>query len=156
MKSPIFQAAPKFGCCRKNVNHEGLRHGEFLPIRPGRAGGTMAGKRKFSERHERSFVTPFEIKGSMIKGGERYNEVLLIWNISDSGLCIWTESRFKKGENIILEITSPWQVSFDCEVRWSRTIPDRSGYVYGVCVNSSQKDLEKIHKELAAHQKKAI
>lgn len=116
----------------------------------------MAEKKKFAQRHERSFVTPFEIKGSLIKDGTRHTEVLLIWNISDSGLCIWTESRFKKGEKVTLEISSPWQVSFNCEVRWSRAIPDRSGFIYGVFVLSNQKDLEKLHKELAKHQKRAV
>lgn len=118
-------------------------------------GGRMNSKQLF-ERKDRSVVTPFEIKGSVTTNGEKHCEVVLIWNISDSGLCIWTDAAFKKGGRVALSITFPWTVSFDCEVRWCRTVPDRSGYILGLHATSNQEKLVSIHKELVDRQKKAV
>lgn len=108
------------------------------------------------DRKERSVVTPFEIKGFVSIDGEKHSDVVLIWNISDTGVCIWTDAPIKKGSAIALSISFPWTVSFDCEVRWSRTVPDRSGFILGLFATTNQNKLIEIHKELLEKQKKAV
>lgn len=115
----------------------------------------MNSKQKF-QRKERSVVTPFEIKGSVTKNGEGASKVVLIWNISDTGVCIWTDAPFKKGGNVALSITYPWTVNFNCEVRWCRTVPDRSGFILGLFATTNQEMLVSIHNELLEKQKKAV
>jgi len=115
----------------------------------------MSKSDSFSRRTNRSVVTPFEVKGSLSIDGNKKSTVVLIWNISDSGLCIWSDSKLKKGEGVIFEIEHPWSETFECEVVWTRTVPVHSGYILGLRVSNNSDALAEIHKEILERQKKA-
>ncbi len=109
----------------------------------------------FSQRKNRSAVTPFEVKGSISVDGDKKSSVVLVWNISDTGLCIWSDGKFKKGGEVTFKIEHPWRAVFECEVMWTRSVPDRSGYILGLQVANDIEGLIAIHKEVVKKQKKA-
>ena len=116
----------------------------------------MSKSESFSQRNNRSAVTPFEVKGSIFVDGDKKSSIVLVWNISDTGFCIWSDSRFKKGGDVTFKIDHPWKATFECEVKWTRSVPDRSGYILGLHVTNDTGALIEIHNEVVKKQKKAI
>jgi hypothetical protein len=115
----------------------------------------MSKTESFPQRKNRSAVTPFEVKGAISIDGDKKSSVALIWNISDTGLCIWSDSKLKKGGLVIFAIDHPWKTIFECEVIWTRSVPDRSGFILGLHVTKNVGGLIAIHKEVLKKQKKA-
>lgn len=116
----------------------------------------MAKSGSFSQRKNRSAVTPFEVKGSISIDGDKKSTVVLVWNISDTGVCIWSDTKFKKGGSVTFKIDHPWKATFACEVMWTRTVPDRSGCILGLHVTNDTAPLVEIHREVLKKQKKAV
>jgi hypothetical protein len=109
-----------------------------------------ARKQNNGRRAPRSHVTPFEIKGQLIYGDGNNSDTILIWNISDSGLCLWATEKFPAGAEIILKITHPWDYTLQSIVRWARPVKGRTGFLLGLEVLDDQTALAEIHKTVKA------
>jgi len=116
----------------------------------------MSKSNSFSQRNERSAVTPFEVKGSVSYDGDKKSTVVLVWNISDSGFCIWSDTKFKKSDEVVFKIEHPWLETFECEVKWTRSVPERSGFILGLHVKGDTKGVIEIHKEVVKKQRKVM
>lgn len=99
-------------------------------------------------RGVRSPVTPFEIKGRVALANGDVSETILIWNLSDQGMCVWLSDKVKGGEVVQLEIIRPWELVLKTEVRWCRAIPDRSGYLVGLLALDHIEELAEIHQAI--------
>jgi hypothetical protein len=109
---------------------------------------SLVKKKAGPERSVRSPVTPFEIKGRVkLPGGEEC-EAVLIWNLSDQGMCVWLSDKLRAGSVVELEIIRPWDLSLSTEVRWCRSIPDRSGYIVGLLALDHLEELAEIHRAI--------
>jgi hypothetical protein len=101
----------------------------------------------------RSLVTPFEIQGHIHSRGADDKaasaagdgDALLIWNISDDGLCLWVASEFPAGAHVEVTITKPWVMALRCEVRWCQSVPDRAGFLVGLMALDNLERLREIH-----------
>ncbi|MCX6108737.1 MAG: PilZ domain-containing protein [Proteobacteria bacterium] len=92
----------------------------------------MLAKKISGRKSPRSPVTPLDIKGHLLKANGNLTQVVVVWNVSDTGLCLWVTEKFKSGDLIAFQLTHPAEVSIACKVRWVRTIPERSGYLLGL------------------------
>jgi hypothetical protein len=109
-------------------------------------------------RNTRSLVTPFEIQGHIGSPGggakaadaDDTGEALLIWNISDDGLCLWVASEFAAAALVDVTITKPWVMALRCEVRWCQAVPDRSGFLVGLMALDNLERLREIHTSVTA------
>jgi len=108
----------------------------------------MLGKKTKSTRGVRSPVTPTEIKGTLGDAG-----LVLVWNVSDRGLCVWVTDKLKKGEVLRLKLTKPIAIEVECEVRWCREIPDRSGYLIGLETTDDHEAFAEIHRSVTQQSK---
>ena len=103
-------------------------------------------KTPYTRKSTRSEVTPSEVQGSIVDAKGRMSDVVLVWNVSDEGLCLWTTERFKRGEQVDVVISKPDEMKIRCDVRWCRAIPDKSGYLLGVQSGSDSIDaLQQLH-----------
>lgn len=109
----------------------------------------MTNKRRAS----RSNVTPFEIKGVVVDGAGERSNVVLIWNISDTGLCAWTNNKFRHGDSVNVEVVLPWEANLPCVVRWCRAVPDHSGFLLGLESTEQNGELAKLHSAIATGKK---
>lgn len=108
----------------------------------------MVGKKKYARASERLPVTPQEIKGSLVNREGDAEQVALVWNISVQGLCLWAVQKHKPGERVTLKVRSPWKGEIACVVRWSREIPDKSGYLLGLEAVEGGDALSSLHDRL--------
>lgn len=109
---------------------------------------SLVKKKAGPERGVRSPVTPFEIKGRVKLPGGEDSEVVLIWNVSDQGMCVWLSDKLRAGSIVELEILRPWELRLQTEVRWCRSIPDRSGYLVGLLAIDHMEELAEIHRSI--------
>jgi len=113
-------------------------------------------KKHSGRKSQRSMVTPFEIKGSVTDASGNQSEIVLIWNISDDGLCLWGLDKVKRGDQVQLRITHPWEIVMSCVVRWTRSIPDRSGFLIGLEALNHRERLAQLHKEITSQGHQAV
>lgn len=106
-----------------------------------------------SERGVRSPVTPLEVHGSLRTNNDVNAEPLLLWNVSDEGLCLWVTTRLKPKSRIEVSIDRPFVIELIGEVRWCRTIPEKSGYLVGIKINENSDLLAQMHAQLVAPKK---
>ena len=116
----------------------------------------MLDKKHSGRKSQRSIVTPFEIKGSVTSASGSQSEVVLIWNISDNGLCLWSVGKLKRGDQVQLRITHPWEIVMSCVVRWTRSIPDRSGFLIGLEALDHHERLAQLHQEITSQGRRAV
>jgi hypothetical protein len=105
----------------------------------------MPEKKNSGRRAPRSPVTPFEIKGEIIRGSDASGEAILIWNISDSGLCLWATEKYAPATEVTLKISHPWAYSLRSVIRWVRPVRDRTGFLLGIEVVDDKQALAEIH-----------
>jgi hypothetical protein len=110
------------------------------------------GKPKPSDvrRNARSQVAPFSIKGELTASNSRRSDAVLVWNISDEGLCLWATAKVRHGEHVQLSLSRPYAVAVSCVVRWCRAIPDGSGFLLGLEATDGLEDLALLHQTLAS------
>jgi PilZ domain len=110
----------------------------------------MIGKKPSNNRRStRSPVTPFEAKGELITDDGAHSDAVLIWNISDTGLCLWATAKFRQGDEVSVRISHPTAVEMRCVVRWVRSIPDRSGFLLGLEALTNQEALAELYDRVA-------
>lgn len=99
-------------------------------------------------RSERAPVTPFEAKGELATDNGKHAEAVLIWNISDTGLCLWVTEKLRQGDEVDLRISHPSVLHMRCVVRWVRSIPDRSGFLLGLEATTNQAALARLYRSI--------
>src|SRR5688500_16598720 len=97
---------------------------------------------------ERSLVTPTMIGGSTVALADGRTEPLVIWNVSDRGLCIWVKKQYKNGALITLALGIPVEQKVECEVRWIRPLPDERGFLLGLEATDGEV-LREVHRLVA-------
>jgi len=102
-----------------------------------------------NRRSSRAPVTPFEAKGELVTDDGAQSEAVLIWNISDTGLCLWATARFRQGDEVSLRISHPKTAEMRCVVRWVRSIPDRSGFLLGLEAITNRDALAALYNQVA-------
>ena len=90
-------------------------------------------EKKISGRKSlRSPVTPLDIKGHLLKANGNLIQTTVVWNVSDTGLCVWIDEKLKKGDLLAFQLIYPSELSVACKICWVRSVPDRSGYLLGL------------------------
>ncbi len=115
----------------------------------------MVDRKTYARASERLPVSPREIKGSVVNAEGEADQVALVWNISVQGLCLWVSHKHKQGEKVTLKVSVPWKGEVECFVRWSRLIPDRSGFLIGLEAVDGNDALKALHSRLTKTVKKA-
>ena len=92
----------------------------------------MLEKKISGRKSPRSPVTPMDIKGHLLKANGKLIETTVVWNVSDTGLCVWITEKLKKGDLIAFQLTYPSELSVSCKICWVRSVPDRSGFLLGL------------------------
>jgi hypothetical protein len=88
------------------------------------------------------------IGGSTVELEGGGTEPLVIWNVSDRGLCIWVKKHYKNGTIITLSLGIPVEQKVECEVRWIKPLPDERGYLLGLEATSGDV-LREVHRLVA-------
>lgn len=116
----------------------------------------MAQKKKnYSRASERLPVSTREISGRLLDENGNENAIALVWNISAQGLCLWVAGDHEQGQRVTLSITLPWKGTIQCVVRWTREIPDRSGYLIGLEALDNHEQLVELHRRITKNGKTA-
>ncbi len=115
----------------------------------------MANQKKSKRSSERLPVTPQEFKGRLVDRTGGTDEIALVWNVSAEGLCLWATKKYQQGEQLKLVASFPWTVEINCQVRWSRAVPESSGFLLGLEALDHHDKLAELHTRLNPLGKKA-
>ena len=96
----------------------------------------------------RSEVVTHEVRGLASRNQGREQGPFILWDISDTGLRLWTPQKLKTGEVLKLTIAKPFVVMVMADVRWCKPVADGTGYAVGVRVLDNLARLEALHEAL--------
>ncbi len=80
----------------------------------------MSEAKKFQSNRDsiRAQVIPTEIRGLIQRGGAEH-EPLLLWDLAENGLGIWTSLELTKGEEVKVTFGKPHALVATCKVIWA-------------------------------------
>ena len=93
----------------------------------------------------RTPVVPTQIKGLLTRAGSTEQLPFLIWDVSKSGIGLWSSGRLEAGESIKVTVGQPHLLMLDCEVRWCEEKADGEGFRCGLSVPENSAQLHSLY-----------
>ena len=105
---------------------------------------TLSPRSKTDRLGARSQVIPNEIRGLISRKtpGANGNLPFLIWDVSPSGIGLWTAEELSIGETVVLTVGQPFLVVLTARVVWCESMSDHQGYRCGMEAVDDAKSLE--------------
>jgi hypothetical protein len=91
--------------------------------------------------HFRAIAANNEIRGLLTRQQNHTHQPFLVWDVSETGLGIWSAEKLGVGDEIRVTIAAPFLLVMDCEVRWCTPRSDGTGFHIGVKVLENFKRL---------------
>ena len=87
-----------------------------------------------SEIEDRIQVLNQRIQGLVTRKGDVNQQPFLIWDVSESGIGIWTAQQLAAGDGVTLTVGKPYLLVVGCEVNWCESNPESGGFRSGLKV----------------------
>ena len=94
----------------------------------------------------RSEIVSNEIKGIATRLQDLQQGPFIIWDISDTGLRLWSAVKMKRADIVRLTIAKPFVLILNAEVRWIKEEENESGFLIGLKVLDNLHRLSALHK----------
>ena len=94
---------------------------------------------EFTRESLREDVLPIEVRGVISNRSTNESVGILVWDVSEQGIGIWSPEPVKEGDLINLELTTPFSGQFIGSIAWVEEYS--SGYRFGVKVLEGQTEL---------------
>ena len=92
-------------------------------------------------------VVPQEIRGLMTVKGEDSQQPFLIWDVSDSGIGIWTSEEVSSEQAVVLTVGQPHLLVVEGEIIWSERQGEDQGYRCGIRASADDKPFQALIRE---------
>jgi len=100
---------------------------------------TAATKKTFERYEARTQVLPIEVSGLLTQPDRNIQVPFLVWDVSESGIGLWTSRALNPGTSVIVTVGHPYLLVVECRVVWCSKEEDRDqGYRMGLKLVESQ------------------
>ena len=100
-----------------------------------------------SEIEERIQVLNQRIQGLVTRKGDVHQQPFLVWDVSESGIGVWTAEKLTPAEAVTLTVGKPYLLVVSCEVNWCESNPESGGFRSGLkVVNTDTKVYGSLYK----------
>lgn len=96
-------------------------------------------KKKSARMEDRAQIIPGEIRGLITHPEKSDQYPFLIWDVSETGIGIWTPNELDLNREIVLTVGQPYLLVLNCEVSWCEKTKDNQGYRCGLKVLNNNK-----------------
>ncbi len=106
-----------------------------------------AKKQQIGQReHARTQVVPTEVKGLLTRQLRDHQQPLLVWDVSTTGMGLWTSDQLALGERIKITIGQPYLLLVEAEVVWCEPHLGGEGFRCGVHVIHQDEKLTSLYR----------
>ncbi len=93
----------------------------------------------FTRDSLREEILPLEVRGIIGSQISNHETAILVWDVSENGIGIWSPEPVKEGALLDLELTTPYSGKFKGKVAWVEDFSN--GYRFGLEINSGLTEL---------------
>ena len=104
-------------------------------------------RRKIERSSGRMQVVPQEIRGLMTIQGTESQQPFLIWDVSETGIGIWTSEEVTPEQVVILTIGQPHLLVVEGQIIWSERQGEDQGFRCGIRAADSDKPFQTLIRE---------
>lgn len=97
--------------------------------------------------HIRAQIVPSEIRGILTLTATSDHMPFLVWDVSPTGLGLWTTGPLAVGETVKIVVGQPYLLILNATVMWCDHEPSAQGFRCGVQVAGKQESLTSLYEK---------